>query len=85
MGMPAETARRWTAREVRQLIADNPLWTPRYELVDGELLVTPSPGKPHQEAVRLLLVALSAYCDREPAAHALTTPIPPAPSKRMMR
>ena len=47
MGMPAEIRRRWTAREVRQLIADAPLFTPRYELVDGELLVTPSPGPYH--------------------------------------
>ena len=75
MGMPAEKVRRWTAREVRQLIADAPLVTPRYELVDGELLMTPSPGPRHQEAVRLLLVALSAYFDREPAAgHVLASP-----------
>jgi Uma2 family endonuclease len=74
MGMPAETTRRWTAREVRQLIADAPLATPRYELVDGELLVTPSPGPQHQEAVRLLLAALGAYFDREPAGHALSSP-----------
>jgi hypothetical protein len=40
MGMPAELRRRWTAREVRQLIDESPLATPRYELVDGELLVT---------------------------------------------
>jgi Uma2 family endonuclease len=74
MGMPAEKRRRWTAREVRQLIADAPNFTPRYELVDGELLVTPSPGPQHQEAVRLLLVALSAYCDREPSTHVLASP-----------
>jgi Uma2 family endonuclease len=74
MGMPAETTRRWTAREVRQLIADAPLATPRYELVDGELLVTPSPGFSHQSAVALLLVALSVYFQREPVADALTSP-----------
>jgi hypothetical protein len=47
MAMPAEIGRRWTAREVRQLIEDSPLAPPRYELVDGELLVTPSPAYPH--------------------------------------
>lgn len=57
MGMPA-VDHRWTAREVRQLVADNPLYTPRYELVDGELLVTPSPSQAHQRAVLELAVAL---------------------------
>src|SRR5690349_11709858 len=44
---PPDTRRRWTAREVRALVAANPLVTPRYELVDGELLVTPSPSHIH--------------------------------------
>src|SRR5258705_196728 len=74
MGMPVAKARRWTAREVRQLIADQPLATPRYELVDGELLVTPSPGPAHQEAVARLLVALREYVEREPVGHALSSP-----------
>jgi Uma2 family endonuclease len=72
--MPVEKARRWKAREVRQLIADNPLATPRYELVDGELLVTPSPGPAHQEAVARLLVALRDYFERERVGHALNSP-----------
>ncbi|MBC7674320.1 MAG: Uma2 family endonuclease [Polaromonas sp.] len=59
--MPALEVRRWTAAEVRQLTADNPLLTPRYELVHGELLVTPSPGAPHQRAVAALYRWLSAY------------------------
>lgn len=63
MAMPALQARRWTAAEVRQLIADNPLLTPRYELVDGDLLVTPSPGAPHQRAVAALYRRLSAYLE----------------------
>ena len=61
MAMPAMEARRWTAAEVRQLTADNPLLTPRYELVDGELLVTPSPGAPHQRAVSALHLLLQTY------------------------
>jgi len=63
MAMPALEVRRWTAAEVRQLTADNPLLTPRYELVDGELLVTPSPGAPHQRAVAALYRRLSAYLE----------------------
>lgn len=74
MGMPAETRHRWTAREVRELIAAAPLATPRYELVDGELLLTPSPSFSHQEAVALLLIALREYLEREPVGHALHSP-----------
>jgi Uma2 family endonuclease len=74
MAMPAETARRWTAREVRALIAESPLATPRYELVDGELLVTPSPGAPHQMAVGKLLVALSGYLQHESFAEVISSP-----------
>jgi Uma2 family endonuclease len=68
------TGRRWTAAEVRRLIEENPLQTPRYELVDGELLVTPSPNKPHQVAVKLLLLALEEYLKRNPVGGALTSP-----------
>ena len=67
MAMP-RAQRRWTAGEVRQLVADSPLQTPRYELVDGELLMTPSPYEPHQRAVVLLLRALDQY--REAGARA---------------
>lgn len=65
MAMPAPQ-RRWTASEVRQLIADSPLATPRYELVDEELLVTPSPTAPHQRAVALLWQALDGFLQRNP-------------------
>ena len=61
MAMPALQPRRWTAAEVRKLTADNPMLTPRYELVDGELLVTPSPGPPHQRTVAALYRALHAF------------------------
>jgi len=73
MVMPA-VKRRWTASEVRDLIAASPLATPRYELVDGELLVTPAPRLLHQEAVTLLLMLLRTYLDAEPAGHALPSP-----------
>ena len=66
--------KRWTAREVRQLIADSPLATPRYELVDGELLVTPSPNLLHQRAVKLLLLALHEYLDAGTIGDAINSP-----------
>jgi hypothetical protein len=71
--MPA-VKRCWTACEVRQLIAESPLATPRYELVDGELLVTPSPNEPHQRAVALLLYALMEYLRRNPIGQVYTSP-----------
>ena len=74
MGMPAVEYRRWTAAEVRALIDANPLQTPRYELVDGELLVTPSPGPQHQGVVTELLVALYAYLARERIGKVFSSP-----------
>src|SRR3954466_12486889 len=74
MAMPALQGRRWTAHEVRQLIADTPLASPRYELVAGELLVTPSPAGVHQSAVGLLVAALDAYVRRYLIGVAYTSP-----------
>ena len=59
MRMPAIT-KRWTAEEVRALI-DESRPSPRYEVVDGELLVTPSPRPLHQMAVAELHDALRRY------------------------
>ena len=60
MVMPA-TAKCWTADEVRALIEANPLQTPRYELIDGELLVTSAPNYDHQRAVSRLWRLLDDY------------------------
>jgi hypothetical protein len=50
--MPA-SARRWTAADVRELTDESRPW-PRYEVIDGELLVTPSPRPLHQFAANEL-------------------------------
>lgn len=49
----AQVAKRWTREEVLALPDDGN----RYELVDGELLVSPSPRALHQ-------VAVTVWCDR---------------------
>lgn len=69
MGMP-QTAHYWTPDEVRALPADGR----RYEVIAGELLVTPAPGFPHQEAVLLLVEALREYLRRSKAGHAAVSP-----------
>lgn len=61
MGMPAAIQRRWTRAEVEALIDANPLQTPRYELIDGALLVTPSPGAPHQSVLAALFRIIDPY------------------------
>ncbi len=55
MGMAAPIV--YTADMVRALPDDGN----RYEVVDGELLVTPSPTRTHQHAVSALLLALGPY------------------------
>ncbi len=72
MGMPAY-ARRWTAAEVRELTVETRHW-PRYELIDGELLVTPAPRPVHQIAVSELLRRLADYVDAERIGMTLTSP-----------
>lgn len=63
MAMPA-TRRRWTREHVLALIDESRAW-PRYELIDGELLVTPSPGDPHQLAVGELYLLVAPYVETE--------------------
>lgn len=75
MGMPAISGaeRRWTAADVRAIIDENRHW-PRYELLDGELLVTPAPASPHQFAITALLGLLDPYCRAERLGVALPSP-----------
>ncbi len=79
MGMPA--TKRWTTEEVRALMDENRP-TPRYELIDGELLVsfdsaepdvTNAPTIEHQRAVRELLRVLDAHLSAD-MGEALSAP-----------
>jgi Uma2 family endonuclease len=63
MGMPDTTAR-WTSAQVRALPDDGN----RYELIDGELIVTPAPARPHQAALRALFSRIDPYLQTTGAA-----------------
>ena len=58
MGMP-ETRERWTAAQARELPDDGK----RYEVVVGELLVTPAPTYDHQRAVGEVYWILRRYVE----------------------
>ena len=58
MGMPEATAR-YTAEMVQALPQDGN----RYEVVHGELLVTPAPAPLHQAVLRRLMRALEGYLE----------------------
>ena len=60
MAMPAVTARTdWTVEEVNALPDDGN----RYEVLDGELLVSPAPSLTHQRVLRELVVTIAPYLD----------------------
>lgn len=62
MVMPALERRRWTAAEVRAL-PEEP--GKLYEVIDGELFVSPGPSLPHQFVIFELMTRLHAYVTRE--------------------
>ena len=57
MGMPALPTTGWTVEMLDALPDDGQ----RYEIIDGELFVTPAPRRAHQRAVRRLLILLDGY------------------------
>lgn len=69
MGMPhAHTE--WTAA----MLADLPDDGKRYEVVDGELLVTPAPAWPHQTMVGALHRRIANWLVEHPVGHAIMAP-----------
>lgn len=72
MGMAATLD--YTADMVRDLNDRHDWGWPRYEVVDGELLMTPSPRSLHQRVVARVHFALMKYLEREPIGEALSSP-----------
>ena len=64
MSMPALHQRQWTVDEVERLADEQFEPTNRYELADGQLLVTPSPTDRHQRIVGELFVLLREHVKR---------------------
>jgi Uma2 family endonuclease len=62
--------RRWTVAERDELPDDGN----RYEVIDGELFVTPAPSLLHQLAIARLHRLIADYLDREPVGHAVESP-----------
>lgn len=69
MHMPA-FRRQWTVDDLQDLPDDGQ----RYEVIDGELFVTPAPSADHQAAVGKLYRFLAEYLDREPVGYVFLSP-----------
>jgi Uma2 family endonuclease len=69
MAMPA-TETEWTAEMVRAIPDDNN----RYQVVDGELFVTPPPSWCHGDIVLELSLVLSHYLKKNPVGHLKIAP-----------
>lgn len=84
MRMPprSEQRKQWTLEEVRAL-RNRTTGGTRYELVDGELLVTPAPTGVHQMAVQLLWAALYPYAREQKVGLASLAPrdVDPEPGR----
>ena len=78
MVMPATT--RWTADMVRALPDDGK----RYEVIDGELFVTPSPVLLHQRAAFALGMLLSGYVKAHAVGDVLLAPADLLSAKHVM-
>lgn len=72
MGMPA-VHRHWTVDQVAELQQESRHW-PRYELIDGELLVTLAPTVEHQLALKEFMLILHRYVDEHRLGTILASP-----------
>jgi Uma2 family endonuclease len=72
MGMATET-KMWTREEVLALQDAAPAGV-RYELIDGVLLVSPSPNNRHQLVVVEFFVRIYGYCRRHGIGRAVFSP-----------
>jgi hypothetical protein len=64
MSMPVARRDGWTLADVDRLVDDREGLSPRYELVGGELLVTPAPTGRHQRIILRLAFVLQPYLSR---------------------
>jgi Uma2 family endonuclease len=72
MGMPATSPRLWSVEEVHALQEQDP--GRRYEVVEGELLVSPAPRRSHQRAVVHLLRLLGDFVSTTGVGEILASP-----------
>jgi Uma2 family endonuclease len=70
MGMPALPTTGWTVDMLDTLPDDGK----RYEVIDGELFVTPAPGYPHHRALRELFLHLHGYLQARREAEVIFSP-----------
>ena len=69
MVMPA-FRRQWTVDDLQDLPDDGQ----RYEVIDGQLFVTPAPSSMHQRALGVLFRLVADYLDREPVGYVYFAP-----------
>jgi Uma2 family endonuclease len=66
----AHAARVWTVDDLEHLPDDGR----RYEVIDGELFVTPAPNLDHQEAIARLHLTLAPYVAKQRFGHVVFAP-----------